>query len=437
MSSHRVVAMAAFLAESLLWLSFIAESGRVDLFGVPSMKDVQDARTAALSGIFDGWTKTNKQCFEAPPDSKGCKETSLKATRKLFDDVNKNLVSWEAPTNRAAKLRCPGEPTAFDMSKWPEDTLDPDVSIVYGGMPPSKALRKGEHWQQRTYHSMPTAIIAALQSLSNSQVISLSRRVADEVPPGHKHISLGRRGLLGDSLLPSDVLANLTGKTVRVYVTYANHHPDPKVSIENIEVAKKVAADVLKIKAKARSVHIVLTGTDATNHPEDDSRKYKVGGPNFHYAMSKIAQAYVLEDALTPTATAKRTVARILKALESLGNIEDKNSGAYALANFHKELPTVSDGRQAKGLLQFASDICATYQGFRTKAYEFKTTSIIQIGVMLTDLHVQRKAMQSAADLELPFKGVKWIRGALPVIISPQYAAYKHFTVTPGLIGTD
>eukprot|EP00928_Gymnodinium_smaydae_P089501 TRINITY_DN7345_c0_g2_i1.p1 TRINITY_DN7345_c0_g2~~TRINITY_DN7345_c0_g2_i1.p1 ORF type:complete len:450 (-),score=72.29 TRINITY_DN7345_c0_g2_i1:206-1555(-) len=440
-SFQSIVAMAAFVANLLPWQLVLARRREKTLLG-GIMDEVKDARASDsdVKAAFTEWEKENKEC-DWEKDGAGCKEKSKIATRELFAKVNQKLVSWEAPTNTEVKLRCPNEPTAFDMTKWPEKVTQPDVSIVYGGMPPKEAPKQGDPWEASAYESMPTAIIAALQSLSGSKVISLSRKKAVAVPSNHVHIALGDAGLLADSLLPEDELQSLKGKMVDVYMTYANHALAPEVSIQNIDAARKVAEDVRRIQNVAKSVHVVLTGTDATNHPKDASRKYKVGAANFHYAMSKIAQAYILENALTPNCVALQTVERIENALRSLGSLSDDKSGANLLKNYKQEadkLPKVRDStrnNQDVDMLEFASDVCAAYQGFDTKpAFKFQTTSVIQIGVMLTNLHVPRKAMESKDDLQLPTKGIKWVTGNLPVIVSPQYAAYKHFTAATGLI---
>jgi len=415
-------------------------------FDKPSMDEVKVARAEHLVTPFENWNNANRKCFQDTSKIDGeCKEESKIATRKLFDETNAKLVAWEAPDNTDPLLRCPGEPKAFHLGVWPEGVTKPDVSIVYGGMPQAHGIPNGS-WEHGAYESMPSALIAALQQLSGRQVISLSRRAAEATSP-HQHIELGQEGLLKeDVLLPEDVLQGLQGKTVHVYMTYANHAPQPEVSIQNIKVAQNVAADLQKIKAVAKSVHVVLTGTDATNHPGDDSRKYKVMGGNFHYAMSKLAQAYVLENALTPSVAAQAAIENIQIALGSLGNASVQGTGAQLLTQnipgvLEKVQVETSAGAETAGAKisadAFAKHICAAYQGFDDKqAYGFRSTSIIQIGVILTNLHVPRKAMNSAQEFEASpvYKGTKWVTGVLPVLVSPQYAAYKHITATTGLI---
>jgi len=412
-----------------------------------TLEDSRKNRAAALKTEIDSWNAANLEYFEAPDDVETkpgqCPPKTFAMTRQLFNDVNHKLVEWEMGTD--AKLKCPEDNHVLETAPWPASET-PDVAIVYGGKPPSEDECSGEcaldsdSWHKGTYTGMPSALVAALWSLlPGTTVISVSTR------PSARNMTGSNIHVQGDLLAenPDGILDLIdtrpelfATKKIMLFMTYAAHKPDPAASLDNIKAAENVGKDLLKLKMVTSKVHVVLTGTDATNKPSDTSRQYSLGQGNYHYGLSKIAQGFHFEYLSTGSKHAKKAFDKIKTFIEGLGDFEDPNSigkrmdrsSAEDLAIQGMDNPAFKVGSVQGG--KFSSAMSELFQD----TFEFKETSIVQIGVMLTDLHVPRKCMVSEKELSLPFKGTEWMKGALSVIISPQYSAMKHLTYVPGRI---
>jgi len=342
---------------------------------------------------------------------------------QLFLELNDELYEYEKKTGLAGEPCPAGEPCEqlertrhegealenFSQPEHPEQTVQ-RISVVLGG-------KLNQHPV-----SIADTLVRMLVDSSSTKVIGVSRTASENVTKHTKYQHVQVTDLYSDIKGYKDAFdaacKSDPGETIIFYFTLAKYSgtdkPRPtqlKEAQDTLMAAKLFATALKEVDAPCRNrMQVVLTGTAATAPSSQAGQTYKLAPKNYYYAVSKLAQAYELADAL--------------------GQVDEEGK------QFRKQLGDIIGEKEPRIEKTIQSNIKELVDpiAVRQKALMSDKFGVVDdLTIIFSSMH-SKKYTDDAKNALLPVVSVfKNVLERLDVAMSLKTAAYKHIVIADRL----